>query len=50
VAQHAEGTCGVAEGAGDFVGGAAFDEEGAQGFVLALAGLGGFGEESSSLC
>src|SRR5207249_9679723 len=50
VAQHAEGTRCVAEGAGDLVGGVAFDEEGAQGFVLALAGMGGLGEESSDFC
>jgi hypothetical protein len=32
------------------VGWAVFDEEGAQGLVLALAGMGGFGEESSDVC
>ena len=50
VAQHAEGPRGIAERAGDLVGGAVFDEEGAQGLVLALAGMGGLGEESSDVC
>ena len=50
MAQHAKGSGGVAEGAGDLVGGAVFDEEGAKRFVLALAGMGGLGEESSDVC
>src|SRR5437773_3848042 len=50
VAQHAEGSRGVAESAGDLVGGAVLNEEGAQGFVLALVGMGGFGEESPDFC
>jgi hypothetical protein len=45
-----KGSGGVAEGAGDLVGGAVFDEEGAKRFVLALAGMGGLGEESSDVC
>ena len=47
VAQDAEGACGVAESAGDLVGGAALDEIGAQGFVLAVLGQGGFEEEGT---
>ena len=50
VAQDAEGAGGVAEGAGYLVRGAIFDKEGAQGFVLAVAGMGGLGEESSDVC
>jgi hypothetical protein len=50
MAQHAERSRGVAEGASDLVGGALFDEEGAQGFVLALSGMRGLGEESSYFC
>ena len=47
VAQDAEGGRGVAEGAGDLVGGAAFDEIGAQGLILALLGHRGLEEEGA---
>jgi hypothetical protein len=50
VTHNAKGACGIAEGAGDFVGGTALDEECAQCFVLAVAGMGGFGEEPAAVC
>jgi hypothetical protein len=49
VAQDAERAWGVAEGAGDLLGGAALDEVGAKGFVLALLGEGGLAEEPAGV-
>ena len=42
VAEDAEGTWGIAESAGDVLGWAGLDEVGAEGFVLALLGQGGW--------
>jgi len=51
VAEDAEGAWGVAEGAGNLLGGAALEEIGAEGFVLALHGeLRGEEEVLVSLC
>ncbi len=47
VAQDAEGAWGIAESVSDLVGGAALDEIGAQGFILAVLGQGGFKEEGT---
>ena len=47
VAQDVEGTEGVTEGAGDVLGGAAFDQESAQGLVLAVFGQAWFEEEAA---
>jgi hypothetical protein len=44
--QDPEGSWGIAESAGDFLGMEAFDEESAKGFVLAVGGRLGFEEES----
>jgi hypothetical protein len=49
VAQDAEGTRGIAEAPGDFVGGEMLDEIGAQRLVLALGGGVGFEEEPGFL-
>ena len=49
VAQDVEGIKGVAEGAGDGLGGAALDQEGAQGPVLAVFGQAGEEEEAAEL-
>ncbi len=46
VTEDAKGARRVAEGAGDLVGGAAFDEVRAQGFVLAMEGFLGLEEEA----
>ena len=48
MAEHAEGAGAIAEVTGDFVGRAALDEEGAQGFVHALARVGWRGEEAAA--
>lgn len=45
VTKNAEGARGVTEVAGGLVGGEEFDEEGAQGLVLAVFGVGGPEEE-----
>ncbi len=50
VTQHAEAAGGVAEAAGDFVGGQCFDEVGAQGFVLAVRGVAGPHEVAGKFC
>ena len=49
VAQDMEGIEGVAESAGDVFGGTAFDQESAQGLVLAVFGQAGFEEEAAEL-
>jgi hypothetical protein len=49
VAQNVEGTEGVPEGAGDILGGTAFDQESAQGFVLAVFGQAWLEEEAAEL-
>jgi hypothetical protein len=45
--QQAQGAVGVVEPLGDFLLGTTFDEDGAERFVLALAGARGFEEEAS---
>jgi len=50
VAKDAESAWGIAEGAGDLLGGAALDEVSAQGFILAVFGRGGFEEEGARVC
>jgi hypothetical protein len=47
MAEDVEGADRVAEGRGDFLGGAIFEEVGAKGFVLALFGGSGFEEEAA---
>jgi hypothetical protein len=47
MAKDVEGADGVAEGGGDFLGGAVFEEVGAKGLVLALFGGRGFEEEAA---
>ena len=49
VAEDMNGAGGVAEAAGDVGGRQLVDEEGAQGFVLALAGRAGLGEEAAGV-
>ena len=49
VAQDVKGVERVAEGAGDLFGGAALDQESAQGLVLAVFGQAGFEEEAAEL-
>jgi hypothetical protein len=49
VAEHAEGAGGVAEAVSDLMGGLSFDEEGAEGFILALERLLGGAEEIGGL-
>ena len=44
--QQAEGAVGVAEALGDFLLRPSLDEDGAEGFILALPGAGGFEEEA----
>jgi hypothetical protein len=46
VAEDAKGTRGVAEAAGDLMGGLALDEKGTQGLVLPVEGLFGGQEEA----
>ena len=48
--QDAETAGGVAEAAGDFVGGQRLDEVGAQGFVLAVRGIPGPHEVAGEVC
>jgi hypothetical protein len=50
MAQDTEGSRGVAEGAGDLVGGTVFDEERTQRFVQALTGMGGLSKELTAIC
>ena len=49
IAEDAEGAWGVTEGAGNLLGGAALEEIGAEGFVLALFGQGGLAEEAAGV-
>ena len=49
VNQDAKAPCRVAEALGGLLGGDLFDEEGAQGFVLALGGVGGPEEDLSGI-
>jgi hypothetical protein len=49
VAQDVEGIEGVAEGAGDSLGGATLDQESSQGLILAVFGEAGLKEEAAEL-
>jgi hypothetical protein len=50
VAQDPEGAWGVAEGASDVLGGAALDEKGAEGLILAVFRDSRFKEEAARVC
>ena len=48
--KDAKASLGIAETPGDFLGGKSIDEEGTQGFVLPMGGIGRFQEEASVVC